>query len=99
MSATVWMGLGLALFAGVMSGNCMTPSKFVKQWRWENMWLVFTLVSLVVAPALLTALTVPDPIGLYRSLSLAQYALPFALGFGWGIAQVLFGLSLSLIHI
>ena len=78
-----------------MSGNCMLPSKFVKQWRWENLWLVFTLVSLVLAPGLLTALTVNNPAELYSSLTRSQYALPFVFGFGWGIAQVLFGLSVA----
>jgi len=95
VSTAVWIGLGLSLIAGVMSGNCMLPSKFVRKWEWENMWLVFTVVSLVLAPAALTALMVRDAAGLYRSLSLEQYALPFVFGFGWGIAQVLFGLSIA----
>ncbi|MBX7244658.1 MAG: hypothetical protein K1X53_04115 [Candidatus Sumerlaeaceae bacterium] len=95
MSAAVWAGLGLSLIAGMMSGNCMLPSKFAKQWRWENVWLVFTLVSLVVAPGILTALTVNDAGGLYASLGMRQYMAPFLFGFGWGIAQVLFGLSIA----
>ncbi len=95
MSTAVWIGLGLSLIAGVMSGNCMLPSKFIRKWQWENMWLVFTVVSLVLAPAVLTALTVRDAAGLYSSLSPGQYALPFIFGFGWGIAQVLFGLSIA----
>jgi L-rhamnose-H+ transport protein len=79
----------------MMSGNCMLPSKFIRKWQWENMWLVFTLVSLVIAPGLLTVLTVHDPKGLYLGLSMRDYALPFLFGFGWGIAQVLFGLSIA----
>lgn len=95
MSAAVWIGLGLSLVAGSMSGNCMLPAKFVRRWRWENLWLVFTLVSLVIAPGILTLLTVNNPGELYRSLPWSQFALPFVFGFGWGIAQVLFGLSVA----
>ena len=95
MSTALWIGLGLSLAAGLMSGNCMLPSKFIRKWQWENMWLVFTLVSLVIAPGLLTALTVHDLKGLYLGLSSRHYAMPFVFGFGWGIAQVLFGLSIA----
>ncbi len=95
MTAPLWLGLALTMAAGLMSGNCMLPAKFVRRWPWENTWLVFTLVSLVVAPAILTFATVKDLGGLYSSLSLVQVALPFLFGFGWGIAQVLFGLSVT----
>jgi L-rhamnose-H+ transport protein len=73
----------------------MLPSKFVRKWQWENMWLVFTIVSLVVVPALLTLLMVHDPKQLYLSIPAREYVLPFVFGFGWGIAQVLFGLSIA----
>lgn len=95
MSESVWIGLGLTLVAGLMAGNCMLPSKFVKKWQWENMWLVFTLVSLVAVPWTLGLLTVRDPAALYAAIPARDYALPLLFGFGWGIAQVLFGLSIA----
>ncbi len=95
MSTSVWIGLGLSLVAGLMAGICMLPSKFVKRWQWENMWFLFTLVSLVAAPGLLTALTVNGAVSLYASIPARDYARPFLFGFGWGIAQVLFGLSIA----
>jgi hypothetical protein len=36
-----------------MSGNCMLPMKFNRSWQWENSWLVFSVVSLLVLPWLL----------------------------------------------
>jgi L-rhamnose-H+ transport protein len=95
LSSTVWLGLSLSLAAGLLSGTCMLPSKFVRGWAWENMWLVFTLVSLVIAPGVLTLLLVKNPFALYEGLGVRDYALPFLFGFGWGIAQVLFGLSIA----
>jgi len=59
----------LTLVGGVMAGNCMVPQKFVRHWRWENTWLVFSLVSLVLIPWLLAFLTIGD-------LALTQAAAP-----------------------
>ncbi len=95
MTADLAIGIGLTLVAGVMSGNCMLPSKFVRAWAWENMWLVFSLVSLVFIPWGLALALVPDLGGVYAGLSAGQLAVPFVFGAGWGVAQVLFGLSIA----
>ena len=50
MSLIVWGGLALTLLAGLGSGNCFLPMKFVRRWQFENIWLVFSLVSLAVVP-------------------------------------------------
>jgi len=94
MSVEVWIGLLLTLVGGVMAGNCMVPQKFVRHWRWENTWLVFSLVSLVLIPWLLAFLTIGDLPAVYAQLSGGQLAVPFLFGAGWGVAQVLFGLSM-----
>ena len=85
----------MILLAGIMAGNCMLPMKFSRRWKWENTWLVFSLVSLVLLPWALALLLAGDVLAVYRGLTLAQWLLPFALGAGWGIAQVLFGLSIA----
>jgi L-rhamnose-H+ transport protein len=95
MSVEVWIGLALALVGGVMAGNCMLPSKFIRFWQWENMWLIFSLVSLVILPWGLALTLVPDLGSVYASLSPGQFAVPVLFGAGWGIAQVLFGLSIA----
>lgn len=95
MSAATVGGLLMIMVAGVLAGNCMLPMKFAKRWHWENTWLVFSLISLVVLPWALAWLLAGDVLAVYRGLSLAQWLLPFALGAGWGIAQVLFGLSIA----
>ncbi|HZT32915.1 MAG TPA: L-rhamnose/proton symporter RhaT [Bryobacteraceae bacterium] len=95
MSAALLGGLAMILVAGVMAGNCMLPMKFARRWHWENTWLVFSLVSLVVLPWSLALLLAGDLVEIYRGLSIGQWLLPCALGMGWGIAQVLFGLSIA----
>ena len=95
MTMTVWLGLGMTLVAGVLAGNSMLPMKFSRCWQWENTWLVFSLVSLVLIPWAL-AFALVDRLGaLYASLPASAYAAPLLFGAGWGIAQVLFGLSVA----
>ena len=95
MTTEVCIGLGLALAAGMMAGNCMLPAKFVRRWKWENVWLVFTLVSLVIMPWTLAVLKVERLRDVYAGLPLSVFVVPFLFGMGWGIAQVLFGLSIA----
>ncbi len=95
MTAELWIGLALTLAAGVLSGNCMLPMKFAKRWPWENTWLVFSVVSLVILPWALAFGLVADVLAVYSALPLSAFAAPLVFGAGWGIAQVLFGLSIS----
>ena len=93
MTATVLEGVGLTMVAGLMSGNCMLPSKFARTWKWENLWLVFSVLSLVILPWALALLLVNHLLAVYRGLPSAAFVTPLVFGAGWGIAQVLFGIS------
>jgi L-rhamnose-H+ transport protein len=93
MASSLSIGIVLTLLAGLMSGNCMLPLKFNRRWKYENTWLVFSVVSLVLLPWALALGLVDHIFETYRNLSWFQIALPFLFGIGWGIAQVLFGIS------
>jgi L-rhamnose-H+ transport protein len=95
MSQPVLSGVLLVMIAGLMSGTCMLPSKFVRVWKWENVWFVFSVVSLIVLPWLFAFTFVHRLFEAYRSLSFQQLALPALLGGGWGVAQILFGVSVK----
>lgn len=86
-------GIALALLGGILVGNCMSPLGRIKGWRWECTWLVFSFVSLILVPAALSLYLVPDWPMLYWGLSLRDLYPSFAFGFGWGVAQVLFGVA------
>jgi L-rhamnose-H+ transport protein len=95
MSSSLSIGIGLTLLAGLMSGNCMLPMKFNRTWRWENTWLIFSMVSLVIIPWALALGLVDHLFETYQSLSVFQIAVPLLFGIGWGVAQVLFGISVQ----
>lgn len=83
------------MIAGLMSGNCMLPMKFTRTWKWENIWLVFSVVSLVILPWTLAFTLVDHLLNVYRVLGIENLMLPMLLGAGWGIAQILFGISVN----
>lgn len=95
MAHSLSLGVFLTLLAGLMAGNCMLPMKFNRNWQWENTWLVFTVVSLLILPWMLALGLVNHLFDAYRTLSFVQFAVPFLLGAGWGVAQVLFGISVT----
>ena len=95
MPSSLPIGIALTLLAGLMSGNCMLPMKFNRSWRFENTWLVFSVVSLLILPWALALGLVDHLFETYDAMSLYQIAIPILFGVGWGIAQVLFGLSVQ----
>ena len=95
MGHSALAGVSLVLLAGLMSGTCMLPWKFVRTWKWENVWLVFSLISLAVIPWILAFAFVGRLFETYRALALQQLVIPILLGAGWGIAQILFGVSVK----
>ncbi len=95
MPFTLWLGLLLTLAAGLFSGSSMLPMKFAQRWPWENIWLVFTVVSLLILPWTLAFALLHDVAAVYAALPASTFVAPFVFGFGWGVAQVLFGLSIA----
>jgi glucose uptake protein GlcU len=95
VSQSFWVGIALILVAGVMAGDFTLPLKFNRKWQWENTWLIFSLVSLVVLPWTLALLLVHHLFQAYNSLNASQFVIPILFGAGWGVAQVLFGISIQ----
>lgn len=92
MSGLVLQGIGLTMVAGVMAGNCMLPMKFAR--RWENVWLVFSLMSLLILPWTLALMQVNRLFEIYLAVPLSTMYAPVLFGAGWGIAQILFGICI-----
>ncbi len=92
---TTEIGILLALVGGIMVGNCMVPLKYVRSWRWENIWIAFSLVALVLLPWFFALLKIPTLFTVYAHVSDRSFIMPFVYGAGWGVAQVLFGLAVT----
>ena len=91
-------GLALLLVAGIANASFALPMKFTRRWAWENTWLVFAVFALLVLPTVVTLATVPNLVQVYAGI-LPMILIVAAFGAGWGVAQVLFGLSVDLLGI
>ncbi len=87
----------IVLIGGVMQGSFALPMKFARRWAWENIWLVYSLVGLALIPWLAAFLLVPGLSAIYAATPLRVVALTGLFGFGWGFANVLFGVAVSVI--
>lgn len=95
MQSNLTLGFLLVVAAGAMVGNCMLPFKRLRTWKWESAWLVFTLVSLVAVPWGVAFAAAPNLLSIYAACSVADLLPSLLFGFGWGIAQVLFGITVA----
>ena len=93
------IGLVMLLVAGVANASFTLPMKFARKWAWENTWLVYSIFALLVLPPAVTFLTVPDLDLTYGEVGKRVVAMIATCGFGWGFAQVFFGLAVEAIGI
>ena len=99
MSEHFWAGMAIILASGVLNGGFALPMKYSRRWQWENTWLVFTTVSLVMVPWALAAGFVPRLADVYRGAAASALAYALVFGFLWGIAQATFGLGIKMVGI
>lgn len=92
-------GIVLLIVAGVMNAGFTIPMKYTKKWAWENTWIVWSLYALLIMPAVTAYFTVPQLSTVYAQAGVRNVVLVAVCGFAWGIAQVLFGLSVASIGI
>ncbi|MFB3776411.1 MAG: L-rhamnose/proton symporter RhaT [Bryobacteraceae bacterium] len=86
----------LAALGGVLQGSFTLPMKRMEsRWRWENTWLIYSIVGLIVFPCVLTYLTIPAWREVYSVAPSSSLAVVALFGLGWGVGSTLFGLGVS----
>jgi L-rhamnose-H+ transport protein len=88
-------GGGFVLLAAVANASFALPMKCMPRWSWENIWSVWSVCSLLVFPLFAAFFAVPALAAGYHEVPAPVIVRVFCYGFAWGIAQVLFGLSLK----
>jgi len=87
----VLVGVALAMLAGVFNASFALPMKFMRQWRWEHTWLVYSMVGMAAFPWVVASLFTPH---LGQLISETPLALVSGFGFAWGLGASAFGLAL-----
>ncbi len=86
-------GCVLIILAAVMNASFTVPMKRMPHWAWENIWLLWSIFSLIFLPWTIAFMTIPNLLGGYVNTGLPVVTRVVLFGALWGIAQVLFGLS------
>jgi len=96
MTGQLNLGALLAVLGGMLQGSFALPMKRLeRRWRWENTWLIYSIVGLIVFPFILAYLTIPSLGRVYSAVPASAVALVAVFGFGWGLGSTLFGLGVS----
>lgn len=88
-------GLLLVLFAGALGSATLLPMKFVRNWPWEQTWLVYALSAYLILPLATAWLTVPRLPSVYAGVEGGTLVRVALFGWGWGLSVVLFGLAVA----
>lgn len=88
-------GMACLVLAGMMNASFTLPMKFMRRWSWENTWFAWTILALLLLPALVTVGTVPQLNRIYAASPRPIVLDVLICGAGWGVAQVLFGLAVD----
>lgn len=91
MSDSILVGTLLVLMGGISTGCFPLPMKFTRNWAWENVWLLYSLVGLLVLPWLVAFAKIPHLMTVYGASNRHTLVLTALFGFGWGVGNVLFG--------
>ena len=90
----VALGVLFHALGGFASGSFYLPYKKIHGWAWESYWLVGGLVSWLVAPWVLGALTVPHLLGVLRQAEASTLGWTYFWGVLWGMGGLTFGLAM-----
>ena len=94
MVAEQILGFLLIAFGAFISGSFSIPFDKVRNWKWENYWLIYGLFAYIVVPFLACVILIPNFFDVYQGISSGTLLWIFFLGIIYGIANLTFGLSL-----
>jgi L-rhamnose-H+ transport protein len=92
---TIALGLAIVLFAGILQGTFILPMSYTRDWKWEHNWFVFSLLGMLVLNAAIGFATIPVLLSVYAATPQSTLLVLSALGLGWGVGAILFGLGME----
>jgi L-rhamnose-H+ transport protein len=93
----VLSGIFLVVLGGALNGSFAAPMKFSKDWAWENIWLLYSVIGLLCIPLISAVFSIPNLAAVYGAAGSDAMASAMLFGFGWGIGSVLFGLGIHVL--
>jgi L-rhamnose-H+ transport protein len=91
-----WAGIVLA---GLLNGSFAVPIKTARAWKFDHIWMVFSLLAMAVIPWAGVALAVPRWSEILGAVPASGWWGLVALGLLWGVASLLYGVAVDLLGI
>ncbi|HUZ47219.1 MAG TPA: L-rhamnose/proton symporter RhaT [Terriglobia bacterium] len=95
MHEQISVGLALVLVGAVLNGSFAVPMKRASGWHWENIWLVYAVVGMILLPWMIAFGTIPHLMAIYHGASWHDLLLVLIFGFAAGTGSMLFGLGIA----
>lgn len=90
-------GIAFTLIAAVLQGIFLLPMSRAREWKWEHVWLVFSLSGMIDCNWILTFLVLPTPAAIFSSVPKREIVILAGFGLTWGVGAVLFGLAMDML--
>jgi L-rhamnose-H+ transport protein len=95
MEAQLGWGIALVVLGGFLNGSFFVPMKRMPMWRWENTWLIYSLIAMIIAPWGAAMATVPHLTAVFHDTGWPTLIWVALFGLGWGIGSTLFGVGVT----
>ena len=82
---------------GVVNGSFALPTKNIKQWRFENVWLNYAIWAYLILPWISILILAPQVALAYQNIPPYLWTILILGGLGFGIGQACFAQSLTMI--
>jgi L-rhamnose-H+ transport protein len=89
----------LYLVAGLVNGSFATPSKYITNWKFENIWLQHALWAFLILPWITIFLFAPQVFEVYRNASPMIIGVTVLGGILFGIGQIASAFAIHMIGI
>jgi L-rhamnose-H+ transport protein len=93
----VILGALIAVTAGIINGLFALPMKLARKWSWENVWLPFSALALVVFPYLVASRGTPRLWAAFQQAEPSSLLIAVLCGIAVYSGSLMFGISLNLI--
>lgn len=97
MYPTLIFALAYSLGAGFMNGSFALPTKYIKSWDFENIWLIYAIWAFLILPWVTVFALSPSIGQVYAAMPTRDLLILLAGGFLFGTGQVCFALALRYI--
>lgn len=99
MSSEMQGALVYLVFAGLINSAYTLPLKLKLRWKWENIWLAFTILGICILPSALGMSTIPSFWSVYGQIKFRSLLIVGFSGATWGIGMLLSGIAVDLIGV